>query len=724
MGLPMGSNVTPQNVPGTDFSDELKPGTTLLHGQYVIEQFLNHGGFGITYLAKDSLHRLVVIKECFPESMCSRVNSTVRVRSRNQTETFRTIVEMFIEEARNLARLSHPNIVGVHQVFEDNDTAYMAMDFVEGQDLLAIAEGADTISPEALEKIVLKLLDAVGFIHKEGVLHRDISPDNVLLGRDNEPVLIDFGAARDNVSRAASYLASMRTVKDGYSPQEFYVNSSDQHPSSDLYSLAASLYHVMSKQLPVSAQTRMMAIAGGDDDPYTSIKELVSGYSEPFLDAIDQALRVFPKDRLQSAAEWRAMIGGRHQVEQTRGVSRPTLAAENGNVLEQFDAPETATVAPPEPALAPRTVRPKSAAHMPRGKDDHEISQSLRDAKVIGGSSGKGLYFGVAAVALLAAAGGAFFLTGNESSPEASPTAAATPEVAPAIEAPPTTVASNESRKPEQVPFFLADSSDGDVSVTSANGTLASGGTPAAPTLPAATDQTTSSGSNTSFADILSGDTQAQTETANVTTDPSPVIPQPATTAAVEIAPVITGKAVRFSVEADTSDPTLIAAVSGPMAEVLEPGQRVLSVNGFPIEALADFQRVVQATSDYDVGDAVEITLGIQDPNTSDTFVRSVELLGVRQTMLLNGTEFETAREGEAWTTLVTAGSGNAETDLQRGDRIVALMPDNEVIEGEDGFSRVLQRELDEGTTQFNFAVLRDGEMWLAGMRYAAGAGN
>ncbi len=731
----MGSNLTPQDIAGTDFNDELKPGTSLLHGQYVIERFLNHGGFGITYLAKDSLHRRVVIKECFPESMCSRVNSTVRIRSRNQAEVFRGIVEMFVEEARNLARLSHPNIVGVHQVFEDNETAYMAMDFVEGRDLLAIAEGTETIAPEAIERIVLKLLDAIGFIHKEGVLHRDISPDNILLSQDNEPVLIDFGAARDNVSRAASYLASMRTVKDGYSPQEFYVNTADQHPSSDLYSLAASLYHVMTKKLPVSAQTRMVAIAGGDDDPYTSIKDLVSGHPEPFLDAIDLALKVFPKERLQSAAEWRALITGEDYSAQPNGaVSRPMLAAENGSVLEQFEGKTPNQPAQSGHPVTPRAVRPKSPAHAPKREGDHAISQSLRDAAVVGKpSSGKGLYLGVAAVALLAVvAGGAFLLTGGDIAQSEETAVAAAPQQAEPADAPSsTTVATTtppnatsttptDSRKPEQVPFFLAETSEGDVTVSSASGTLSPGDNPVITTPPPRAEQQTEPVAATGPSDDLASDPQRPTETASAEPERAP---SPATDV-VDVSWIITGKAVRFPVEADAADPTLIAAVSGPMADILEPGQRVLSVNGFPIDALSDFQLVVQATSDFAVGDTVEITLGIQDTDTSDTFVQSVELPGVKQIMLLNGTGFQTIRDGEGWSTLVTSGSGQSQTDLQAGDRIVALMPDNELIEGEDGFGRVLQRELDKGTTQFNFAVLRDGEMWLAGMRYATGSGN
>ncbi len=125
---------------GSPSTEEFKPGTSLLQGQYVIDRFLNSGGFGMTYLARDSLDRRVVIKECFPASMCSRANNTVRARSVSHQKEFSTIVQRFVQEARRLAKLKHPNIVGVHQVFEDNYTAYMALDYVDGLDLLDLLD--------------------------------------------------------------------------------------------------------------------------------------------------------------------------------------------------------------------------------------------------------------------------------------------------------------------------------------------------------------------------------------------------------------------------------------------------------------------------------------------------------------------------------------------------------------------------------------------------------
>jgi serine/threonine protein kinase len=159
----------PYEVDPDTFADDLKPGTQLLDGQYTILGFLNSGGFGITYLAKDSLDRTVVIKECFPNTLCRRTSSAVRARSRKHTGEFQSFVQSFIDEARSLARLVHPNIVGVHQVFEDNDTAYMAIDYINGKDLHDILDSTDqAFTPTEIVAILKKMLSAVEFIHEAG----------------------------------------------------------------------------------------------------------------------------------------------------------------------------------------------------------------------------------------------------------------------------------------------------------------------------------------------------------------------------------------------------------------------------------------------------------------------------------------------------------------------------------------------------------------------------
>jgi hypothetical protein len=290
------------------YGDELPPGAELCAGQYVIERYLNSGGFGVTYLARDSLGRSVVIKECFPSAMCHRQGQTVRLRSASSEDEFGAILELFEKEARALAALQHPYIVGVHQFFRDNNTAYMAMDFVDGKTLLDIIENdPDRLSPDDVNKLLLQILEALSYIHGHDILHRDISPDNILIDADNLPVLIDFGAARESASRVSRVLSKVLTVKDGYSPQEFYLAGSDHASSSDLYALAATFYHVVRRKAPPSSHSRLAATARHKVDPLEPLGD-VEGYDPHFIDAINTCLSVFPKDRLQSAASWRDKI--------------------------------------------------------------------------------------------------------------------------------------------------------------------------------------------------------------------------------------------------------------------------------------------------------------------------------------------------------------------------------------------------------------------------------
>ncbi|MGC9419440.1 MAG: serine/threonine-protein kinase, partial [Rhodovulum sp.] len=297
------------HLPADGPVEELQPGTELLHGQYRIERFLNAGGFGLTYLARDSLDRTVVIKECFPESLCLRTGQDVHARSRSYSQEFHSIVQLFIDEAHRLARLSHPGIVGVHQVFSDNTTAYMALDYIEGKTLLEVIEDPrETPTPAAIRAILVKVLDAVAFIHDQSLLHRDISPDNIIIGLDGSPVLIDFGAARERATRNSRVLSRLQVVKDGYSPQEFYVAGIKQGPPSDLYALAATFYHLIAGEAPPSSQQRMAALAANEPDPCEPLQGRVPGYDPAFLAAIDRALNVVPRERPQSAHDWLTAI--------------------------------------------------------------------------------------------------------------------------------------------------------------------------------------------------------------------------------------------------------------------------------------------------------------------------------------------------------------------------------------------------------------------------------
>lgn len=295
---------TSEPLTADTFGDELLPGTSLFHGQYRISRFINSGGFGITYLAKDSLDREVVIKECFSSTFCRRTETRVRARSQGTREHMSKIVKSFLNEARSLASLRHPNIVGVHQVFEDNDTAYMALDYIRGSDLLEIIEARKAdLSPDQIVGIATRLLSAIGYIHDNGLLHCDISPDNIFINQDGEPILIDFGAARRSATGESQKYSGLSVVKDGYSPHELYTPGGNSGPWSDIYSLAASLYHAIAGVAPENCQRRLADLAEKRPDPLKPLTGSVAGYPRGFLESIDKAMSVMPTARFKSAED-------------------------------------------------------------------------------------------------------------------------------------------------------------------------------------------------------------------------------------------------------------------------------------------------------------------------------------------------------------------------------------------------------------------------------------
>ncbi|MDX8351824.1 serine/threonine-protein kinase [Cognatiyoonia sp. IB215182] len=222
---------------------------------------------------------------------------------------FQSVVHLFLKEARSLAKLDHPNIVGVHQIFEEHGTAYMALDYVHGSDLLGyITEPEKHLSPTQIRTLLGKVLDAVRFVHDAGLLHRDISPDNIIVTKTLEPILIDFGAAREQATQAKQALSALPVVKDGYSPQEFYLAGSTQGSSSDLYSLAATFYHLIAGETPPDSQMRVTLHVTEQIDPYVPLGQRTKDFDETFCAAIDRALAILPQDRLQSAAEWQRLL--------------------------------------------------------------------------------------------------------------------------------------------------------------------------------------------------------------------------------------------------------------------------------------------------------------------------------------------------------------------------------------------------------------------------------
>ena len=275
---------------------------TLLANEYRIDGILGAGGFGITYRAHDvKLDIDVAIKEYFPRDFASRSNTvTVRPRTRGEAEQFQWGLSQFIDEARRLARLQHPNIVRCMRYFEENDTGYFVMTFEEGKTL----ENYFPKPPAQrdLDELLAPLLNALEALHAGGIYHRDISPDNILIRDDGSPVLIDFGASRQAMARRTQTVAAI--VKPGYSPIEQYDRETRQQGAwSDIYSLGATIYSVIAGGPPPDALTRVR------NDSYVSAKEAARGaYRADFLGAVDWALEPDPDQRPVTIREWRRKL--------------------------------------------------------------------------------------------------------------------------------------------------------------------------------------------------------------------------------------------------------------------------------------------------------------------------------------------------------------------------------------------------------------------------------
>lgn len=239
----------------------LKQGTLLQGGKYKIERVLGQGGFGITYLAEHTLlKKQVAIKEFFMKELCNRDEETSYVSigtegCREMVERFR---EKFLKEARNIARLKHPNIVSVIDVFEENGTAYYVMEYCENGSLsLLIMTKYPSGMPETLAKqYIREVASALEYVHKRSINHLDVKPANIMLNEAYEAVLIDFGLAKQYDAETGQQTSSTPIgISEGYAPMEQYKKGGvgQFSPATDIYSLGATLYKLITGLTPPSA---------------------------------------------------------------------------------------------------------------------------------------------------------------------------------------------------------------------------------------------------------------------------------------------------------------------------------------------------------------------------------------------------------------------------------------------------------------------------------------
>ena len=279
----------------------LNPGC-ILDNRYIIKRYISSGGFGITYEALDNrLNTRVAIKELFSKGINDRNNSNVIILGNNESQ-FKALKKRFIIEAQRLCSLSHPNIVRVTDVFEANDTAYFVMDYIEGSTL---SNTPLPLSEEVVRKYLDQILNAIKFIHERSILHLDIKPANIMLDRNDNIILIDFGASRinnpvndnnDGLSNTTSYIS----YSPGYAPlEQVFPGKVELDTYTDIYALGATLYHLLIGRKPPMP----------NEINENGIPE-ISGISNEMKNAIAQALEPNATSRLFSVNQFRRALNG------------------------------------------------------------------------------------------------------------------------------------------------------------------------------------------------------------------------------------------------------------------------------------------------------------------------------------------------------------------------------------------------------------------------------
>ncbi|MFB9994704.1 protein kinase [Deinococcus oregonensis] len=273
--------------------DALPAGALLRHGQFRLEGELGQGGFGITYLARDqTLHRQVAIKELFLSDW-KRNQQAVQQPGKLSDAEFQDIKTKFLAEARVLAGFNDPSIVRVYDQFSENNTAYLVMEYLQGETLEERLTRELTLPAADVVSFAERVLAGLRLLHRQGLLHRDIKPGNIFLEDTGRVVLIDFGSAR--AFQAGKTTAMTQHLTPGYAPLEQYAAQGKVGPPSDLYSLGATMYHALKGQMPPAASQLALG---------TALPALPAGTPAALAQVIRSAMKVRMDERPQSVDEF------------------------------------------------------------------------------------------------------------------------------------------------------------------------------------------------------------------------------------------------------------------------------------------------------------------------------------------------------------------------------------------------------------------------------------
>ena len=344
---------------------------TILAGQYIIQKVLGQGGFGITYLAEDhKTGQKVAVKEFFPDTLAYREGTTVISYPGDRTENYDYGKENFLQEAQTLAQfIGNDNIVRIHNYFEENGTAYFVMDYINGISFdHYLRQKGGKISVEEAEKILIPIMDALSAVHSKGIIHRDVTPDNIYICADGTVKLLDFGAARYSLGDKSRSLDVI--LKHGFAPKEQYTRRGKQGPFTDIYSLAATFYFAITGKRPPDSVDRL-----DEDDliPPSSLGIPITDYQEK---ALYQALAVQPYDRFQSMETFKNVLLNEKNL--TSPSASPSQPAAQSSAAASQPAPQTTVTS----FSAAQTVPQTSAAYptsqtMPQTSAAYPTSQTM-----------------------------------------------------------------------------------------------------------------------------------------------------------------------------------------------------------------------------------------------------------------------------------------------------------------------------------------------------------
>ena len=275
----------------------LSPDTTLQGGKYKIVKTLGQGGFGITYLAiQTNLNRRVAIKEFFMKDFCERNAATrhVTIGSTGSRETVSRFREKFRKEARHIAKFNHSHIVRIIDVFDENETAYYVMDYIENGSLAELVEKQGALAESVATRYILQVADALDYIHQHKMNHLDVKPANIMLNENDEAVLIDFGLSKQYDATTGSQTSNTPLgISEGFAPMEQYKQGGvgEFTPETDIYALGATFFYLLTGTRPPSAPDIV-----NDGLPLEPLRS--KGVSEKAIAVICKAMEGRKKDRL------------------------------------------------------------------------------------------------------------------------------------------------------------------------------------------------------------------------------------------------------------------------------------------------------------------------------------------------------------------------------------------------------------------------------------------